>query len=39
MGRGQKKKQEVLVRSALFYQKMAVLPVLAIRLRIQYSSL
>lgn len=29
MGRGQKKKQEVLVRSALFCQKMAVLPVLA----------
>jgi len=29
MGRGQKKKQEVLVRSALFWHKMAVLPVLA----------
>jgi hypothetical protein len=29
MGRGQKKKQEVLVMSALFCQKMAVLPVLA----------
>jgi hypothetical protein len=37
LGRGQKKKQEI-PRSALFCQRMALLSVLAIRLRTQYLS-